>query len=156
MKKQKKDEIPSAEKVVLTPEQLIELLKNSDSIYVAIIQGASGSGKTRLLLRIAAEFKDVVMLSYEELVWRLVDAIRMNKQDLFVNYVDTLSQYKIVGIEDVDFLEGKTATQEELSIIINRTLKFGTYVFITGIQLEWRVPILISEISEGKLIWVDM
>lgn len=153
MKKQKKDDIHQAEKTFVYPGQLIELLKNRDITYMAIIQGESGSGKTRLILRIANEFEKVKKISEDDLTFMMVESFRAKKKESFADF---LFQYKIIAIEDIDFIKGKSATQEEYAKIINQLLKAGSHVLITGIQLEWRVPILISEISEGKLIWVDM
>lgn len=151
-----KGEIHPEGKIVATPDQLIELLKSSKSIYFVIIQGKSGSGKTRLILRIDSICNGVLKLSYEKLVYSFVDAIKSNKKNTFYNYINFLSKYQIIGIEDVDFLKGKSATQEYFSNIINKFLRSGIHVLVTGIKLEESVPPLLSGVKEGKFIWIYM
>jgi chromosomal replication initiation ATPase DnaA len=153
MRRQTKYEISRTEKNVVTPEQLITLLKNPSCTYAAILQGESGSGKTRLVCVLLRNLKIRRKLSEQDLTINLVEAIRFSKQE---TYADFLFQYKIVAIEDVDFLKGKTATQTVFAHLINRLLKANIHVLITGIHLETRVPLLLSEIRGGKLVWTYM
>lgn len=138
-------------KTIITPKQLFELLSVQNHSCLAIVQGESGSGKTRLMLQVVAKFKNVKRLFEEELVLKMVEGIRNDREN---EYLRAFLGYKIIIIEDIDLLKGKIATQKEISHFICQLLKADIRVLITGIHLERRVPPLISAFRDENLIWM--
>lgn len=55
-------------------------------------------------------------------------------------FLESLLKFKIVAMEDVDWLAGKEASRAEYGHTIQKLLNTDTYTFLTGIDLEGLSP----------------
>lgn len=105
---------------------------NSDG-RVLFVHGASGSGKTHLLnttLRLFREtfpWEKVTAVTLNELVADYIKDINCQSKPRFIR---KCAENKLLLIDDVGFLVGKTATQEDLSVVFSDMALSGSTVIL--------------------------
>jgi chromosomal replication initiator protein len=112
-----------------------------------LLHGARGSGKTHLLRCAASALDDrfpgaVRFLSAGELVLQLVDALWRREIDAFRT---TLRTARALVIDDLEALEAREATQEELALAIDAALGAATPVLLAST----RTPLALVDILPG-------
>ncbi len=99
------------------------------------LYGGVGLGKTHLMHAIAwelqARFPDakILYLSAEQFMHRFVRALR--EQDTF-NFKETFRSVDILMVDDVQFIAGKTSTQQEFFHTFNALVEMGKQIVISG------------------------
>ena len=99
------------------------------------LYGGVGLGKTHLMHAIAWElsgrFPDakILYLSAEQFMHRFVRALR--EQDTF-NFKETFRSVDILMVDDVQFIAGKTSTQQEFFHTFNALVEMGKQIVISG------------------------
>ena len=97
------------------------------------IYGVCGTGKTHLLMAIADRFrkngKTVVFLSCQQLCDDLISAI---KNSTTREWLTKYYEADILLIDDLQYLEGKTSTQEELLAVLKKRLADGKQTILAG------------------------
>lgn len=140
-------------RIHMNNEEIIrELLKDEKRSCLIIIDGRSGSGKTRLIKKVLAGFDNKVIIPYSEFIDLMVCDIK-SRTDYFK---ESLVQYKIIAFDDMDFLRGKLAAQETTAYIINNLLKNNIHVIIIGINLVERVPKLLTSVNKEDITWITL
>ena len=109
------------------------------------LYGAVGLGKTHLLQGIGHKLVDagkrLIYISAEQFTNELITAIQQRKQEEF------RTRYRSAGallIDDIQFVSGKEATQEELFHTFNDLYESGHQIVITSDKS----PALITELEE--------
>lgn len=148
--------VPSRE--VLAPENIAQHLCYQIN-GIVLLDGYSGCGKTALLKKLRdTASRPVYLFSYENIVDKILQATQADTS--CTHYLATISEECcIVGIEDVDYLRGREATQEYLAEMIQIAAK-KHLVFLTGNNVLSKVPILCGlcnpvtfSISQDKKAW---
>lgn len=99
------------------------------------LYGGVGLGKTHLMHAIAwdlqARYPDakILFLSAEQFMHRFVRALR--EQDTF-NFKETFRSVDILMVDDVQFIAGKTSTQQEFFHTFNALVEMGKQIVISG------------------------
>lgn len=99
------------------------------------LYGGVGLGKTHLMQAIAWELrqrdpsKRVLYLSAEQFMYRFVQALRQKDTITFKQLFRTVD---VLLIDDVQFIAGKTSTQEEFFHTFNALIDQGKQVVISG------------------------
>jgi chromosomal replication initiator protein len=99
------------------------------------LYGGVGLGKTHLMHAIAwdlqGRFPDakILYLSAEQFMHRFVRALR--EQDTF-NFKETFRSVDILMVDDVQFIAGKTSTQQEFFHTFNALVEMGKQIVISG------------------------
>jgi chromosomal replication initiator protein len=102
-------------------------------ISPVVIFGAPGMGKTHLLhalaCRAAAEGWDVACLSAEEFTTRYMSALRRHDA---ADFQSSLRGVRLLIIDDLQYIAGKRATQDELVHTIDAVVNNGGYVVMAS------------------------
>lgn len=99
------------------------------------LYGGVGLGKTHLMHAIAWELQSrfpdakILYLSAEQFMHRFVRALR--EQDTF-NFKETFRSVDILMVDDVQFIAGKTSTQQEFFHTFNALVEMGKQIVISG------------------------
>ncbi len=99
------------------------------------LYGGVGLGKTHLMHAIAWDLQDrfpdakILYLSAEQFMHRFVRALR--EQDTF-NFKETFRSVDILMVDDVQFIAGKTSTQQEFFHTFNALVELGKQIVISG------------------------
>ncbi|OAN69226.1 chromosomal replication initiation protein DnaA [Jannaschia sp. EhC01] len=99
------------------------------------LYGGVGLGKTHLMHAIAWDLQDrfpdakILYLSAEQFMHRFVRALR--EQDTF-NFKETFRSVDILMVDDVQFIAGKTSTQQEFFHTFNALVEMGKQIVISG------------------------
>ena len=133
-------------------EKIRELLNDEKRSHLIIIDGRSGSGKSRLIKKVLSELNDSVRIPYSEFIDLLLCDIK-SRTDYFK---ESLFLYKIIAFDDMDFLRGKLAAQETTAYIINNLLKNKIHVILIGINLIERVPKLLTCMNKEDVTWITL
>ena len=108
---------------------------------VVLLDGYSWCGKTTILRKLEeASQRPVCRLSYETVVDKIVHVLRKH-ENCYEYLCDIAEDGAIIGIEDVDYLSGKDATQEYVVEMIQLAAKKHLIV-LTGNNVCKRVPVL--------------
>jgi chromosomal replication initiator protein len=135
------------------------LVESGDSrLNPVVVYGAPGMGKTHLLHglahRAAAEGWSVTCLSAEEFTTRYQTALRRKDVEEF----QAIRQARLLIIDDLQYLAGKKATQDELVSTIDAVVNAGGFVVCASelhpldIDLPQR---LASRLAQGIVTRVD-
>ena len=128
----------------LAYEASLKVSENSGQYNPLYIYGGVGMGKTHLLNSIGMELKKnkkVMFISAERFMYQFVKSIKANEMVKFKDYfrnTDTLL------IDDVQFMNGKEAMQEEFFHTFNALLEKGSQIIVSAD----RAPNKLSRIQE--------
>ena len=133
-------------------ERVLEYLQKQDS-GIVLLNGGSGCGKTMLLKRLKeTTSRPVYIFSYESVVDEILRAARA-KETCERYLLDISENNCIIGIEDVDYLRGKEATQACLAeMVCNAAEKH--LVIMTGNDAWSKTPILCRESEPETFVMV--
>tara|TARA_Y100001970_G_C14212905_1_gene847944 strand:+ start:459 stop:1877 length:1419 start_codon:yes stop_codon:yes gene_type:complete len=96
------------------------------------IYGGVGMGKTHLLNAIGLSLKEknkVMFISAERFMYQFVKSIKSNEM---VKFKDYFRNTDILLIDDIQFMNGKEAMQEEFFHTFNALLEKGSQIIISG------------------------
>ena len=99
------------------------------------LYGGVGLGKTHLMHAIAWELQsnfpeaDIVYLSAEQFMYRFVRALR--EQDT-IGFKQMFRSVDVLMVDDVQFIAGKSSTQEEFFHTFNALVEMGKQIIISG------------------------
>ena len=108
------------------------------------IYGGVGMGKTHLLNSIGLEFKKtkkVMFISAERFMYQFVKSIKSNDM---VKFKDYFRNTDVLLIDDIQFMNGKEAMQEEFFHTFNALLEKGSQIILSAD----RAPNKLSRIQE--------
>lgn len=113
------------------------------------LYGGVGLGKTHLMHAIAWELRrnmpeaDILYLSAEQFMYRFVRALR--EQDT-ISFKQMFRAVDVLMVDDVQFIAGKTSTQEEFFHTFNALVEMGKQIVISGD----RAPVDMEEL-DGRI-----
>lgn len=119
----------------------------ADTYNPLFIYGGVGLGKSHLLnaighiIRTNAPDKNVCYCSAEKFMYEMVNHLRLKKMDLFRNRFRTVD---VLLIDDIQFISGKTGTQEEFFHTFNALYEAHKQIVITSDKF----PREISDLEE--------
>ncbi len=122
------------------------------------VYGGVGLGKTHLIQAIAQKVlehdpsKRVVYITCEQFTNEFVDALRSGKASEFKHFY---READLLLIDDIQFVAGKEATQEELFHTFNTLYQQNRQIIITSDRVPKAIPTLEARLSsrfEGGLI----
>lgn len=133
-------------------ERVLEYLQKQDN-GIVLLNGCSGCGKTMLLKRLKeTTSRPVYLFSYESVVDEILRAARA-KETCERYLLDISENNCIIGIEDVDYLRGKEATQACLAeMVCNAAEKH--LIIMTGNDVWSKTPILCRESEPETFVMV--
>jgi len=104
------------------------------------LYGGVGMGKTHLLNSIGLSLKDknkVMFISAERFMYQFVKSIKLNEM---VKFKDYFRNTDILLIDDIQFMNGKEAMQEEFFHTFNALLDKGSQVIISADRPPNKLP----------------
>ncbi|MEM6578682.1 MAG: DnaA/Hda family protein, partial [Pseudomonadota bacterium] len=113
------------------------------------LYGGVGLGKTHLMHAIAHDLRanfpdqDILYLSAEQFMYRFVRALR--EQDT-ISFKQMFRSVDVLMVDDVQFIAGKTSTQEEFFHTFNALVEMGKQIVISGD----RAPVDMEEL-DGRI-----
>ena len=122
-------------------KKVIENISHYNPLY---IYGGVGMGKTHLLNAIGLSLKDknkVMFISAERFMYQFVKSIKTNEM---VKFKDYFRNTDVLLIDDIQFMNGKEAMQEEFFHTFNALLDKGSQIIISSD----RAPNKLSRIQE--------
>jgi chromosomal replication initiator protein len=128
----------------LAYEASLKVSENISHYNPLYIYGGVGMGKTHLLNSIGLELKEknkVMFISAERFMYQFVKSIKSNEMVKFKEYFRNTD---ILLIDDIQFMNGKEAMQEEFFHTFNALLDKGSQVIISAD----RAPNKLSRIQE--------
>ena len=128
----------------LAYEASLKVSENSSSYNPLYIYGGVGMGKTHLLNSIGLElkkFNKVMFISAERFMYQFVKSIKSNDMVKFKEYFRNTD---VLLIDDIQFMNGKEAMQEEFFHTFNALLDKGSKIIISAD----RAPNKLSRIQE--------
>ena len=133
-------------------ERVLEYLLKQDR-GIVLLDGCSGCGKTTLLKRLKeTTSRPVYIFSYESVVDEILRAARA-KETCERYLLDISENNCVIGIEDVDYLRGKEATQACLAeMVCNAAEKH--LVIMTGNDVWSKTSVLCRESEPETFVMV--
>ncbi len=128
----------------LAYEASMKILTNTSYYNPLYIYGGVGMGKTHLLNSMGLELKKnkkVMFISAERFMYQFVKSIKSNNMVKFKEYFRNID---VLLIDDVQFMNGKEAMQEEFFHTFNALLDKGSQIIISAD----RAPNKLSRIQE--------
>ncbi len=113
-------------------EASTKITENNSQYNPLYIYGGVGMGKTHLLNAIGYELKDrskVMFISAERFMYQFVKAIKSNDMVKFKEYFRNTD---VLLIDDIQFMNGKEAMQEEFFHTFNALLDKGSKIVLTS------------------------
>jgi len=113
------------------------------------LYGGVGLGKTHLMHAIAWELRsnfpeaDILYLSAEQFMYRFVRALREHDT---IGFKQMFRSVDVLMVDDVQFIAGKTSTQEEFFHTFNALVEMGKQIVISGD----RAPVDMEEL-DGRI-----
>ena len=132
---------PSNKLALEASKKVIENISHYNPLYV---YGGVGMGKTHLLNAIGLSLKDknkVMFISAERFMYQFVKAIKSNEMVKFKEYFRNTD---VLLIDDIQFMNGKEAMQEEFFHTFNALIDRGSQVIVSAD----RAPNKLSRIQE--------
>ncbi len=121
---------------------------------VLVIDAPSGYGKTRALNKLKDKNPDdMEIISYETLVGIICrHIIEKDIEGSLTDYLaNEFKQFKILAVEDIDFLSGKNITQQSLCSLFNKiTAESTTAVIVTGIKIMQKMPDFVKNLNNAR------
>ncbi len=109
-----------------------KVAENTSHYNPLYIYGGVGMGKTHLLNAIGLKLKDhnkVMLISAERFMYQFVKSIKSNDM---VKFKDYFRNADVFLIDDIQFMNGKEAMQEEFFHTFNSLLDKGSKIIISG------------------------
>ena len=129
----------------LTDDQLLDLLKKSKA-QVILLEGPTGCGKSRLLKNMQqTDARRTKILAEDAFVRSLLATASAGRGEK--TFSELADGCEVVCVEDIDLLNGKTATQEIAAQTLRAAAK-EALVVLTGIRLRERVEPMLEELRE--------
>jgi chromosomal replication initiator protein len=128
----------------LAYEASLKVLENNSNYNPLYIYGGVGMGKTHLLNSIGHELKKnikVMFISAERFMYQFVKSIKANDMVKFKEY---FRNSDVLLIDDIQFMNGKEAMQEEFFHTFNALLDKGSKIIVSAD----RAPNKLSRIQE--------
>ncbi len=128
----------------LAYEASLKVSENISQYNPLYIYGGVGMGKTHLLNSIGFELKknnQVVFISAERFMYQFVKSIKSNDM---VKFKEHFRETDVMLIDDIQFMTGKEAMQEEFFHTFNALLDKGSQIIVTAD----RAPNKLSRIQE--------
>ena len=128
----------------LAYEASLKVSENFSSYNPLYIYGGVGMGKTHLLNSIGFELKKkrkVMFISAERFMYQFVKSIKANEM---VKFKDYFRNTDVLLIDDIQFMNGKEAMQEEFFHTFNALLDKGSQIIVSAD----RAPNKLSRIQE--------
>ena len=128
----------------LAYEASIKVSENVSNYNPRYIYGGVGMGKTHLLNSIGLELKKtnkVMFISAERFMYQFVKSIKLNEM---VRFKEFFRNTDILLIDDIQFMNGKEAMQEEFFHTFNALLDKGSQIIVSAD----RSPNKLSRIQE--------
>ena len=128
----------------LAYEASLKVLENISHYNPLYIYGGVGLGKTHLLNSIGIELKEntkVMFISAERFMYQFVKSIKSNDMVKFKEYFRNTD---ILLIDDIQFISGKEAMQEEFFHTFNALMDKGSQIIVSAD----RAPNKLSRIQE--------
>ena len=125
-------------------EASLKVSENISHYNPLYIYGGVGMGKTHLLNSIGFELKDknkVMFISAERFMYQFVKSIKANDM---VKFKENFRNTDILLIDDIQFMNGKEAMQEEFFHTFNALLDKGSQIIVSAD----RAPNKLSRIQE--------
>jgi chromosomal replication initiator protein len=116
----------------LAYEASLKVSENTSHYNPLYIYGGVGMGKTHLLNSIGLELKDnnkVMFISAERFMYQFVKSIKANDMVKFKEYFRNTD---ILLIDDIQFISGKEAMQEEFFHTFNALLDKGSQIIVSA------------------------
>ncbi len=110
-------------------KKVLQKNTNYNPLYV---YGGVGMGKTHLLNAIGLKLKEeskVMLISAERFMYQFVKSIKSNEM---VKFKDYFRNSDVFLIDDIQFMNGKEAMQEEFFHTFNALLDKGSQIIISG------------------------
>ena len=110
-----------------------------------LIFGGVGLGKTHLAHAIGVDIKDkypektVLYISAEKFTQQYIESVKKNNRNDFIHFYQIID---VLIIDDVQFLSGKSGTQDVFFHIFNHLHQNGKQVILTSDKLQWICKIL--------------
>lgn len=136
----------------MNSEEVLQYLLQKKS-GIVLLNGCSGCGKTMLLKRLKeTTSRPVYIFSYESVVDEILRAARA-KETCERYLLDISENNCVIGIEDVDYLRGKEATQACLAeMVCNAAEKH--LVIMTGNDVWSKTSVLCRESEPETFVMV--
>ena len=128
----------------LAYEASLKICENTSNYNPLYIYGGVGMGKTHLLNSIGLELKKnnkIMFISAERFMYQFVKSIKSNEM---VKFKDYFRSTDILLIDDIQFMNGKEAMQEEFFHTFNALLDKGSKIIVSAD----RAPNKLSRIQE--------
>ena len=128
----------------LAYEASIKVSENTSNYNPLYVYGGVGMGKTHLLNSIGLELKknnNVMFISAERFMYQFVKSIKANDMVKFKEYFRNTD---VLLIDDIQFMNGKEAMQEEFFHTFNALLDKGSQIIVSAD----RSPNRLSRIQE--------
>ena len=128
----------------LAYEASLKVCENTSNYNPLYIYGGVGMGKTHLLNSIGFELKKnnkIMFISAERFMYQFVKSIKSNEM---VKFKDYFRSTDILLIDDIQFMNGKEAMQEEFFHTFNALLDKGSKIIVSAD----RAPNKLSRIQE--------
>ncbi len=113
-------------------EASLKVIENTSQYNPLYIYGGVGMGKTHLLNAIGFELKNnskVMFISAERFMYQFVKAIKSNDMVKFKEYFRNTD---VLLIDDIQFMNGKEAMQEEFFHTFNALFEKGSKIILTA------------------------
>lgn len=129
----------------------LDLVENPEGKFV-VLYGANSHGKTHLLRAVESAFKEknpsskISTVNYEDLISLYITAIHKEEADRFI---DNLIETDLLLMDNMQFVAGKSATQDEISNWIKKMLSAGKTVVIAFDRPIRYYTNLINEIKKS-------
>ena len=124
----------------LAYEAAINVSRNFSNYNPLYIYGGVGMGKTHLLNAIGFELKKnykVMFISAERFMYQFVKSIKANEMVKFKEYFRNTD---VLLIDDIQFMNGKEAMQEEFFHTFNALLEKGSQIIVSADRAPNKLP----------------
>lgn len=124
----------SNEAAYLMAMKLCERGEKQQSLSPVVFYGKSGNGKTHLVKimkeKLLKQQKKVLLINSDDFVSRLIYRMRSSSCSI-IHFCEEFEQYDVLILEDIQYLQNKSATQECLVDISERFLQKGKQIIFT-------------------------
>ena len=138
----------------------MKLLKNNNNIsnYNPLyLYSGVGMGKTHLLNAIGMNLKaskKVMLISAERFMYHFVKSLKSNEM---IKFKDYFRNTDVFLIDDIQFMNGKEALQEEFFHTFSALLEKGSQIVLTSDETPSKLTRIQERINldfQGDLLWI--